>query len=427
MQKLLVLGSNGNITNREIIESAKAQGIYTIVSDYFPPEKSEVKLLADEYWMISTTDFDALEKKCREEGVSGVYGGTDFAQDVVLELTTRLNLPCYCDKETWHYSRNKADFKKKCKEHGVPVATDFFLSDIPTEDELDAVTYPVIVKPSDRSGNIGFSYCYDKEDLRKAYIFAKQKSENGTVVIEKLLCGREYGAFYALANGEARLLNFWSMLSQPGMPENCYSVSTTVTDNLSAFLRDVNPQVLSLFKDIGCRDGVVWIEFMADENGNLNALEMGHRLSGEMLWVPLTTVRGFDSVAWMVNYAVNGHNDISALPKAQAGYLKECACGYILWSAKDATVEKILGTDIIRSTEGMTLHLTTKEGEHTDAFRYGAIITFAAANCEEMCKKIDFVNRTVHMLSSSGEDILIRYNQYPLLNEMYQNGLKLPE
>lgn len=46
----------------EMIEYAKSQGIYTIVTDYFEPEKSKAKLIADEYWMISTGDFDALEK-----------------------------------------------------------------------------------------------------------------------------------------------------------------------------------------------------------------------------------------------------------------------------------------------------------------------------------------------------------------------------
>lgn len=424
MQKLLVLGSNGNITNRQIIESAREQGIYTIVSDYFPLEKSEVKRMADEYWMISTTDFDALEAKCRESGVSGIYGGTDFAQDVVLEMTSRLGLPCYCDKATWHYSRNKADFKKKCKEHGVPVAADYYLSDEPTEEELDAVRFPVIVKPSDRSGNVGFSYCYSKDDLRKAYAFAKEMSENDTVIIEKMLKGREYAAFYVLANGQASLLNFWSMLSQPGMPENCYSISTTVTDNLESFLEKVNPHVLSLLKDVGCRDGVVWVEFMADEDGGLNALEMGHRLSGEMLWVPLTTVRGFDSVTWMVNYAVNGYNDPTCLPQAQEGYLKETACGYILWSCKAGTVDKIIGADIIRKTEGMSLHMIAVEGDYVDAYRYCAIITFAAKDCKEMCEKIEFVNQTVHILNTDGEDMCVRYDQYFLLNALYQNGQK---
>ena len=424
MEKLLVIGTNSNVSNRQIIEYAKSQGIYTIVTDYFPPEKSEVKRLADEYWMISTTDYDALEKKCREEGVTGVYGGTDFAQDVVLELTTRLGLPCYCDKSAWHYSRNKADFKAMCKKHGVPTAQDYFFSEEPTEEELDAVKFPVIVKPSDRSGNVGFSYCYNKEDLRKAYAYAKEMSDNGTVVVEKLLRGREYGAFYALADGEARLLNFWLMLSQPGMPENCYSVSTTATDNLENYLNNVDSNVRKMLKDIGCRDGVAWLELMADEDGSLNALEIGQRLSGEMMWVALNTVTGFNSVAWMVDYAVKGRNDVSKLPQSQTEYLKECACGYILWSAKGAKVDQIIGTDVIRGREDMALHLSVAEGEDVDEYRYCVTIPFASRDCDDMCEKIKFINRTVKVLNPEGEDILIHYDQYDLLKELYESGQK---
>lgn len=60
MKKLLMLGTSK--ASCEMIEYAKSQGIYTIVTDYFEPEKSKAKLIADEYWMISTGDFDALEK-----------------------------------------------------------------------------------------------------------------------------------------------------------------------------------------------------------------------------------------------------------------------------------------------------------------------------------------------------------------------------
>lgn len=70
MKKLLMLGTSK--ASCEMIEYAKSQGIYTIVTDYLAPEKSKAKLIADEYWMISTGDFDTLEKKCREEHIDGV-------------------------------------------------------------------------------------------------------------------------------------------------------------------------------------------------------------------------------------------------------------------------------------------------------------------------------------------------------------------
>ncbi len=59
MEKLLMLGTS--LQSREIVEYAKSQGMYTIVTDYLPPEESRAKLVSDAYWMVNTGDLDTLE------------------------------------------------------------------------------------------------------------------------------------------------------------------------------------------------------------------------------------------------------------------------------------------------------------------------------------------------------------------------------
>ena len=105
MKKLLMLGTSK--ASCEMIEYAKSQGVYTIVTDYLAPEKSKAKLIADEYWMISTGDFDALEKKCREEHIDGVCSGiSTFCIPATMELCKRHGLQAYCTPESWHYTMN---------------------------------------------------------------------------------------------------------------------------------------------------------------------------------------------------------------------------------------------------------------------------------------------------------------------------------
>lgn len=145
MKKLLMLGTSK--ASCEMIEYAKSQGIYTIVTDYLAPEKSKAKLIADEYWMISTGDFDTLEKKCREEHIDGVCSGiSTFCIPATMELCKRLGLQAYCTPESWHYTMNKYDFKALCRSCNVPVATDYFVSNPPTEEELNNIKFPVVVK-----------------------------------------------------------------------------------------------------------------------------------------------------------------------------------------------------------------------------------------------------------------------------------------
>ena len=64
-RKLLFLGCS--VGTEEALEYAKETGIYTILTDYNPPEISTLKKVADEYWMTDVADVDELEEKCRQE------------------------------------------------------------------------------------------------------------------------------------------------------------------------------------------------------------------------------------------------------------------------------------------------------------------------------------------------------------------------
>lgn len=63
MKNLLMLGTSKG--SKEMLLEAKNRGYYTIVTDYLEPNESRGKLISDEYWMISTSDFDTLENCTR--------------------------------------------------------------------------------------------------------------------------------------------------------------------------------------------------------------------------------------------------------------------------------------------------------------------------------------------------------------------------
>ena len=43
--------------------------------------------------------------------------------------------------------KDRQDFKELCKSLGVPLATDYYLTDELTDEEVDKVQFPVVVKP----------------------------------------------------------------------------------------------------------------------------------------------------------------------------------------------------------------------------------------------------------------------------------------
>ena len=64
-KKLLILGSNAITCS--IVEAAKALGVYTIVTSWNKLKDAPAKQIADKYWDISLTDYDALLKKIRKD------------------------------------------------------------------------------------------------------------------------------------------------------------------------------------------------------------------------------------------------------------------------------------------------------------------------------------------------------------------------
>lgn len=426
MEKLLMLGTS--YASCEMVKYAKSIGVYTIVTDYLEPEQSVAKLIADEYWMINTADVDALEERCRDEKVTGVCCGiSEFNLERALELGARLGFKTYCTPEAWHFSRDKDDFKALCRKLGVPVAKDYFISKELRDDELDAVEYPVVVKPVDLSGNRGISYCKDREELRKAYKYALSCSKSDKIIVEKQLMGEEWYATYACANGEVSLLALNAMYAQPGEPKNCYTVTTTVSSHVKEFCGRVSPKIEELLKAVGCTDGIVWVQVMLDEDNQFYVIEMGYRMDGEMMFMPYRQLCGFDTIRWLVETALGVAHDGSQLPAPQTAAFRKTATGMELWTNKEGTITKLEGYDEIAKLPGVFVENLKQVGDKAAKYRPVGVVTFATDTVEEMIQIIKAVNDTIHCYNENGEDMIIKYTDFDYLRRIYNEGISANE
>ena len=422
MKKLLMLGTS--LASIEMIEYAKSIGVYTIVTDYLEPEKSVAKLVADEYWMINTSELDILEKKCREEGVSAVICGvSEFNLEMTMELCRRLNLPSYCTPEAWHFSRDKADFKKLCLEVGAPIAKDFYLNQELPDAELDKVNFPVVVKPIDLSGNRGISYCYNKDELRKAYKYALSLSKSQKIVVEKMLKGKEWYSYYAIADGEIRLLALNSMIAQSGELKNLYSLTTTISDNVQRFIDEINPKIEEVLKKVGCKEGIAWVQVMLDEDNNFYIIEMGYRLPGDMPFVNYDQLCNFDSIKWLVDYSLGKKYTKEDLPAALMKPMKSCGIAYSLWSNCEGKIKEIKGLEELKEKLGVRSFTLQKIGDSFDYHRPIGVITFARETIDETIKALKTVNEILCVNNLDGDNSYIRYTDYDYLKDLYMKGI----
>lgn len=422
MKKLLMLGTS--MMSCEMVRYAQSKGIYTIVTDYLEPERSIAKKISDEYWMINTSELDVLEQKCKEEGVTAVICGiSEFNLEMCMELCKRLGFPCYCTPEAWRYSRDKELFKNLCKEVGAPVATDYKLTDALTDEELDKIVLPVVVKPVDMSGNRGVSYCHTRQEVIDAYKLARSVSKSSKIIVERMLHGEEWYSSYAFSNGEVRLLALNAMYAQPGEPKFCYTVTSTVSNHVEQYIREINPKIIEVLKRVGCKEGLAWVQAMLDEDGHFYIIEMGYRLDGDQMFMTYRDLLKYDIVHELVDMACGKKSSIDDLPPSQKHAFKRCGCGLELWTNKEGVLTEIRGLDVMRNTPGVFVECLHQVGEKIIKYRPLCNISFTTDTIDEMCDLIDMVNKEVAFINEHGEDTIIKYTDFDYLKKIYQDGL----
>lgn len=422
MKKLLILGSS--TATKEIIEYAKKRKIYTIVTDDKSPEISYAKKWADEYWMINTSEIELLEKKCLENSIDGIICGlSEYNIEMMIKLTSRLGLPCYTSEYSWHFSKDKYDFKKMCVEENIPIAKDYYLSKQLKDEELNKVSFPIVVKPVDQNGNRGISYCNNKEELIEAYNYALSFSKSDKVIVEKMLKGKEWYSYYAMANGEVRLLALNGMYAEPGQLSNLYSLTTTVSDNVKRFINEINPKIENLLKRIECKEGIAWVQEMLDEDGKFYVIEMGYRLPGDMTFIQYDKMLSFDTIEWLVDYSLGKKHSIKDLPRAQTCAYEKCGCSYNVWISKEGTLKEICGIEDILKIEGVSYHASSCIGDKVRKHGHIGTFVFVTENCNEMCSIIKKINEKVSVFLEDGSEVMIRYNDFDYIKAVYEKGL----
>ncbi|MBQ3252725.1 MAG: ATP-grasp domain-containing protein [Oscillospiraceae bacterium] len=421
MRKLLVLGSDYGTV--QVVKEAKQLGLYTIVADLM--NNSPTKALADEAWLISTTEIDELAERCRREGVTAVmFGASDFNISNARLLCKRLNLPIYCDNDqTWALVRDKRTFKNVCREVGANVAQDYYLDDRLAEEDLALVQYPVVCKPSDKSGNRGMSYCDNKEALCAGYRNAREISDQ-PIIIERRLRGPEYNIHYVLADGEARLLYLNATHHQPGQPENLYSFKCTTSSYLKQYIEEMNEAAKRVIRKMGCKEGIVWFDCIRDTDGKFYFLEMGYRFGGVMTYAPYEKVHGFNTVRWMLECALGVKHTKEDLPEELNRALTGCAASYHLFSVEAGKIDRIEGMDALQQMPNVYIDMPKREGDSLRLLTNSGLLGIYGENADELCETVARINEILRIYNESGDNMFIYFNDFETIRKEYYKGLK---
>lgn len=413
-KRLLILG--GNRISCEIVRKAKELGIYTMVTDWYPIDRSPAKQLADEYFMTSTADIPSMVKLIKDEKVDGVITGfTDSVLPYYADMCELAGLPHYGTREQFETLTNKNAYKKLCKQYGVPVVDEYHLTenDLHT-DKVNQIKYPVLVKPADGSGARGVFICKDKDELINNYQKALRHSETKEIIVERFVEGKEVTVFYTLRDGEIYLSAMGNRHIKDNQKDTlALPVAYTFPSiYLKDYTRNVDPRVKEMFSSLGMKDGMVFMQCLI-EDGECLVYDIGYRLTGSLEYKLLEEICGYNPLEMMINYALTGKMADFSLEEKANPFWDTYACN-VSFLIKPGVIREIQGVDdILNTSKVIDAVLAHVEGDKLPESAKGTLRqivlrAFATASTqEELEVKLNEIYEKLNVISDQGENMLL--------------------
>ena len=313
MKRIAIIGANE--FQDPLIRKAREMGFETHV---FAWEAGDVgEKTADVFHPISIVEKEAIWQVCRELGVAACCSiGSDLATHTVNYIQRRLGNPCN-PEITDTIATNKYEMRRALRDAGIPCPGFLRVGSVPTEAELSGLTYPLIVKPTDRSGSRGVFRADDYGELCRAVPQAVESSFEKQAIIEEFIDGPEYSCEGISFAGKHHLLAL-TKKHTTGAPH----FIETGHDEPSDIPPQAQPAVFSVIRRgldaLHIEVGASHAEFRLTPDGGARIIEIGARMGGDCIGSDLVYLStGVDFTAAVIDAACGLAPDLT--PKRTPG------------------------------------------------------------------------------------------------------------
>ena len=298
MKKLAIIGAS--YLQFPLVLKAKEMGIETVC---FAWEDGAVcKDLCDKFYPISTVDKDEILKVCQEENIDGITTiASDVATLTVNYVAEKMGLIGNPDKYS-QTATNKYLMRQCFMENDVP-SPKFCLTDGVIPEIAKTFTYPVIVKPTDRSGSRGVEKVEKKSDLKEAIDRACAEAFQKKAVIEEFVEGREISVESISFKGKHHILQITDKVTTeaPFFVELEHHQPSSLPNDIKEKIKAI---VLNALDALHIQYGASHSELKITKDGDIRVIEIGARMGGDFIGSDLVKLStGYDFLKGVIEVA----------------------------------------------------------------------------------------------------------------------------
>lgn len=393
MKKILLLG--GSAQQVIAIETAKKLGYYTILCDFLTDNPGQYS--ADKFYLISTTDKNAVLKVAMDEKVDGVLAyASDPAAPTAAYVAEKMGLPGN-PYESVEILCNKDKFRDFLRANNfcTPVANGYSDIDTAYVDLKNGVySFPVIVKPVDSSGSKGVGRIDSIEEAKSKLDFAMSFSRGKRIIVEEYVekLGYQIAGDGLSVDGKLVFRYFANDHFNPKCVNPFVPISASFPYNMPQEVQDkIHLEIQRLLTALNMKTTTYNFDMRIDNNYNVYLMEVAPRDGGNYIPDVVKYATGVDLVECSVKAAMGEFIDTSKFGRPDGFYAY-----YAVHSLEDGILDRVEFT-----SEGeehiLENHLIKKSGDEIKSFT-GANTTLGC-----LIMKFDSSEQMTYMMDHSEE------------------------
>lgn len=286
------------------------------------------KEIADKFYPISIVEKEQILDICRQEQIDGVCTiASDVAAPTVAYVAERMGLSGN-SYECALRANNKFLMRQALTKAGIPcpqfgcVKDNASLADILAN--ISSFKFPLIVKPSDRSGSLGVVKVENENELLPAVTSAQNYSFKHEAMVEQYIDGREISVEFISYKGIHYPLQITDKVTTgaPRFVELEHHQPADLPPELYSEIYSVTQQALSA---LGITDGASHSEYRITEDGQIYIMEIGARMGGDFIGSDLVQLStGYDYLKGVIEVALGTFKEPQTSAKAYSGVYFLC-------------------------------------------------------------------------------------------------------
>lgn len=300
MKKLAIIGAN-EFQNRLILK-AKELGYETHV---FAWEDGAVgKETADYFYPINIVEKEKILEICKKIKPVGVCSiASDLAVITVNYVAEKLGLPC---NQTMYSSiqTNKYEMRRALTDAGIDCPKFVKVDNEFNSEIIKNFRFPIIVKPTDRSGSRCVTMLETIAGIEEAVAAACEVSFEKAAIIEEFIDGDEYSMETITQNGIHHYLATTKKYTTgaPHFIETGHEEPSGLSEEIINKAKGI---VFKALTALHIENSAGHSEFKIDKSGNIRIIEIGARMGGDCIGSDLVYLStGNDFTKMVIDVAV---------------------------------------------------------------------------------------------------------------------------